>query len=272
MKHFQLALQLFSVRDDVAADFAGTLRRVRSFGYDGVEFAGLYGHSAADVRQMCGETGLVPISAHVAYAEMLEHPEVFAAYRDIGCRFIVIPWLDRELLLPGTPENETLLKNVRMLGERAHEYGMQLCYHNHDFEFEAAEDGIRLEDHLLQAVPRDLLWPQFDTCWVKVGGGDPAAYIRQYTGRGGIVHLKDFVGGKTQNMYELIGRDDVKAEAPATAFELRPVGCGCQNFPEILQASREVGASWMVVEQDTPSMGKTPMECAEIGAKYLNAL
>ena len=100
MKHFQLALQLFSVRDDVAADFAGTLRRVRSFGYDGVEFAGLYGHSAADVRQMCGETGLVPISAHVAYAEMLEHPEVFAAYRDSGCRFIVSPWLDRELLLP----------------------------------------------------------------------------------------------------------------------------------------------------------------------------
>ena len=56
------------------------------------------------------------------------------------------------------------------------------------------------------------------------------------------------------------------------AFCLRPVGYGKQNFPEILKASEEAGAKWVIVEQDNPSMDKTPMECAEMSINYLKSL
>ena len=73
-------------------------------------------------------------------------------------------------------------------------------------------------------------------------------------------------------MYALIGIDDDKKKESSGSFEFRPVGSGVQNFPAILDASKEVGAKWVVVEQDNPSMGKTPIECAEASIKYLKSI
>ena len=72
-------------------------------------------------------------------------------------------------------------------------------------------------------------------------------------------------------MYELIG---IKSEAPVrpSNFELRPVGSGCQDFPAILKAAEEAGAEWVVVEQDNPSMGLNPIECARKSREYLKSL
>ncbi|MEE1239695.1 MAG: sugar phosphate isomerase/epimerase, partial [Acutalibacteraceae bacterium] len=75
MYDFPIALQLYSVRTDMEADFEGTLKKVKEFGYDGVEFAGLYGKSAAEVKKLCEEIGLNPISAHVPYGELSKGEE-----------------------------------------------------------------------------------------------------------------------------------------------------------------------------------------------------
>ena len=80
MYNFPIALQLYSVRDDMEADFAGTLKKVKSFGYDGVEFAGLYGHTAEEVKKMCEDAGVTPISAHVPYDELKKGDETFKTY------------------------------------------------------------------------------------------------------------------------------------------------------------------------------------------------
>lgn len=135
MKNFPVALQLYSVRDEMAADFEGTLRKVKALGYDGVEFAGLFDHSAADIRSMCDEIGLVPISAHVPYLDMKNDPDLLNVYREIGCQYVVIPYLTPEYR-PGQPGFAQLMEDAKMLGEQANRLGMKLCYHNHDFEFE----------------------------------------------------------------------------------------------------------------------------------------
>ena len=67
-----VALQLYSVREDASADLQGALEKIKEMGYDGVEFAGLYGHTPEEVKQMCESVGLVPVSAHVKMAEILE--------------------------------------------------------------------------------------------------------------------------------------------------------------------------------------------------------
>ena len=71
MKKFPIALQLYSVRDDLEKDFEGTLKKVKELGYDGVEFAGLYGKSPAEVKALCEKYGLVPISAHVPFVDLM---------------------------------------------------------------------------------------------------------------------------------------------------------------------------------------------------------
>lgn len=271
MYDFPIALQLYSVRTDMEADFEGTLKKVKELGYDGVEFAGLYGKSAAEVKKMCDEIGLVPISAHVPYGELLKGEETFKAYAEIGCKYIVIPWIGAECLAGGE-KNAEFIENVKKFGELAKANGMKLCYHNHDFEFQKVDGEYKL-DRLYSDVSADLLLTQLDTCWVNVGGENPSDYIRKYNGRIEIIHLKDFVGGKSENMYGLIGADGKeKAEDTSKKFELRPVGSGVQNFPTILDACKEVGAKWVVVEQDEPSMGKTRLECAEMSINYLKSL
>ncbi len=267
---FPIALQLYSVRDDMAADFEGTLKKVKELGFDGVEFAGLFGHSAEEIKAMCDEIGLTPISAHIPFGEMLANPAVIEIYAKIGCKFVVMPYLE-EAYRPGNEKYGELVSLLTYIGEKANELGLKFAYHNHDFEFEKV-DGEYMLDILYREIPAALLQPQLDTCWVNVGGENPAEYIRKYSGRMGILHLKDFVGGKSENMYALIGIDENEKKDTAGKFEFRPLGKGVQDFPAILVAAQDAGVEWVVIEQDEPSMNKTPLECAEISINYLKSL
>jgi sugar phosphate isomerase/epimerase len=132
-------------------------------------------------------------------------------------------------------------------------------------------DGKYALDILYERVPADLLKTELDTCWVNVGGENPAEYIKKYAGRCPVVHLKDFFGEKSEDMYELIGIDK-KAPARPSGFEFRPVGSGIQNFPAIIESAIASGAEWVVVEQDKPSMGLTPMECAKKSIEYVKSI
>ena len=132
-------------------------------------------------------------------------------------------------------------------------------------------DGKYALDILYDEVSADLLQTELDMCWVNVGGENPSEYLLKYTGRSPVVHLKDFVGEKSKNMYELIGIEK-KAEDDAQKFEFRPVGSGKQDFPAILAAAKKAGAYWVVVEQDKPSMDLTPMQCAEKSRAYLKSI
>lgn len=270
MNDFPIAIQLFSVRDEMAADFEGTLKKVKEFGYDGVEFAGLGGKTAAEVKNICDGIGLVPISAHVPYAELLKGEETFKIYAEIGCKYIVVPWIEAEYLAGGGKYAE-FIGNIKKFGELAKAHGMHLCYHNHDFEFEKVDGEYKL-DRLYSDVSADLLLTQLDTCWVNVGGENPADYIRKYNGRIEIIHLKDFAGSKNKNGCGLLGTDGKEQPEKTTKFELRPVGYGVQSFPAILDACREVDAKWVIVEQDSPSMDKTPLACAQMSINYLREL
>ncbi len=270
---FPIALQLYSVRDDMAADFEGTLRKVKELGYDGVEFAGLFDKDAAFVKQLLAEIGLVAVSAHVPYYDAVDEPEkAFLPYKEIGCKFVVVPYLTPERR-PGTEGYDETVAGIRKMGEAANKLGMQLLYHNHDFEF-IKVDGKYALDILYDTIPSEYLQTEIDTCWVNVGGEDPADYVVKYTGKAPVVHLKDFwkSGAGTGKMYKLIGIDDNEEDNGEKTFEFRPVGYGVQDFKRILAACGTAGAFWVVVEQDEPSMDKFPLECAQMSIEYVKSL
>lgn len=268
-----VALQLYSVRGDLEADFLGTLCKVSEMGYDGVEYAGLYGYEPAQIKHWCDSLGLVSISAHVPLAEMLaDVDKVIADYKAIGCEYIVVPYVTEERR-PGGELFLQMVEEIRAIGQKAKEAGLVLLYHNHDFEFRMLENGQCGIDYLYENIPADLLQTELDQCWVKYAGYDPVEYLQKYSGRSPVVHLKDFfVQGKQEgDPYALIGLDEGEKKAN-TAFEFRPLGQGVQDIPAIIAASKAAGSKWLVVEQDNPSMGKTPLESAKMSIDYLNSL
>ncbi len=238
-----VALQLYSVREALAQDFVGTLRLVKALGYDGVEFAGLCGRTPAEVRTLCESVGLIPVSAHVPFGELSADPDgVLDGYAELGCRYVAIPSLPADCL-PGRAWFTGTAERLAWLGRQAAERGMRLLYHNHSEEFEQL-DGRYALDVLFESVPAELLQTELDTCWVHVGGADPADYLRQYAGRAPAVHLHDFA------------RPDGKT------IEFRPLGMGVQDIPGLLAACGDAGVEWLIVEQDNPTPGTTAPACA----------
>ena len=190
---FPVAIQVYSVRKEAENNLYGTLKKIKAMGYDGVEFAGLYGHKPEEIREMCADIGLTPISAHVPYLDMIKDPEgVLGEYAAIGCRFVAVPYLTPEYR-PDTENFGEVVKNIEMLGGVAKKLGMTLLYHNHDFEFMKINGKYAL-DVIYDTVPADLLQTELDTCWVNVAGENPAKYLMKYAGRSPVLHLKDFAG------------------------------------------------------------------------------
>jgi sugar phosphate isomerase/epimerase len=265
---FPIAVQVYSVRDDASADLRATLEKIKALGYDGVEFAGLYGNSPAQIKAMCEEIGLVPISAHVPFIDMLKDPVgVLTQYAEIGCKYVAVPYLVPEHR-PGHPNFPYVVEFINIICKTAKSLGLQMLYHNHDFEFMKL-DGKYALDILYDTISPDLLKTELDCCWVNVAGEIPAEYVKKYAGRCPVVHLKDFTGVKSENMYNLIGLKETAKET--SAFEFRPVGYGKQDVPSIIKAAIASGANYLVVEQDQPGE-QTSLEAVEMSRKYLKSL
>ena len=260
MKQLPVGYQMYSAREEAQKDLKAVCHALKAMGYDGVEFAGFYGHSAEEIKAILAETGLQAVSNHVPASEF--ERDVFgllAFHQAIGCKYIAIPSLDREQR-PGAPRFAETLRKMNRWGRLCKEAGIQLLYHNHDFEF-VPVSGMYGLDFLFAAVEPDLVQTEIDVCWVKYAGVDPAEYVRKYAGRAPLVHMKDFVGKKGDGTpYALIGQT-AKADE-GVAFEYRPLGHGCQDMKAVTEAAIDAGAEWLIVEQDD-WYDRDPMELAK---------
>ena len=263
-----IALQLYLVRNEIEADFRGTLEKVKKMGYDGVEFAGIEGHTPEEIKQMCDEIGLIPMSAHVGYQEYVDDLEkVVSDYSTIGCKYLVISANSSRRFAPGKERYEEFIETVNRVGERVNKAGISLLYHNHSREF-ATYEGKYILDVYYDATSPDILKAQIDTCWVSVAGIDPVEYVKKYTGRVPVLHLKDFYYDKAAFTPDLSG----DAHPVPRDLDYRSIGDGLENIPALLDAAKEAKCEWIVVELDNPSKGMTALECAEKSISYLKNL
>lgn len=268
-KTLPVGLQLYSVRDFLQNDFEGTLKKIKEIGYDYVETAGFYGLTVEKFAEGLKNAGLTAISAHVPYAEITADPDrVIRHCKALGMKYIAIPYLD-DKTRPGSEGFDGVLETIKSFGKKCADNGLTLLYHNHDFEFIKMPDGRYGLDYMYETVDASLLQTELDCCWVNVAGEVPAEYVKKYAGRCPVVHLKDFTGVKSDNMYNLIGLKETAKET--SAFEFRPVGYGKQDVPSIIKAAIASGANYLVVEQDQPGE-QTSLEAVEMSRKYLKSL
>ena len=250
------------------------MTQVKTMGYDGVELAGLYGIEPAKIKTILDKVGLIAISAHVPFVDMIEDiDKVIADYSVIGVKFLVMPYMAEEYR-PINPEGFAgFLPLLKEIGAKINAAGMTFLYHNHDFEFVKLPSGEYGYDKMFQDVPEESLKCELDTCWCDVATGKPNDFIKKYAGRLPVVHLKDYIKkGQPKSMYKLIGvEEEESAEAEDAYFGFRAVGFGQMIWEPILENSIEAGAQWVIVEQDE-HYELDPLECARRSREYLKIL
>lgn len=251
-----VGIQLFSLRERMEKDPRSTLRMLAEIGYEGVEtYSGAGSLDAEEYRKLCDSLGLKIISAHVSYGMMSNHTaEQLRLYKKLGAEYIAYPYMDDDSVRPGGEKYGEVVKNMRRIAIDAKASGIQMLYHNHDFEFEKLDGQYKL-DYQYGLFSPDELQAELDVCWIKHVGEDPVEYIKKYSGRCPCLHMKDFV----------------EKNDGSGAVEMRPVGYGCQDVPTILKTATDCGVKWIIVEQDHSSMGLSDIECADKSLRYLRS-
>jgi sugar phosphate isomerase/epimerase len=251
LKRLPVALQLYTLRDQMKDDFRRVIHQVAEIGYDGAQFAGYGGLSSAEMRSLLQETGLRPVAAHTGLDVLENQLDQDIDYSlEIGNKWIICPALP-EARRQNLADWRQVAESLNRIGERCRERGLLFGYHNHAFEFPLIPDatGDRGIDVLLGQTDGELVFWEPDVYWIHKGGADPAAMIRQYAGRVPITHLKD------------VTRDE-----RATFAE---VGEGGLDWPAILEASQEAEVEWHCVEQDR--CDRDPLESVAISLRNLRS-
>ncbi len=247
----KLSIQLYTVRDLVAKDFAGTVKQLRQIGYSAVELAG-FGNlkNAAEAKKALDDADVEASGTH-ATIEVLEKElaKVLSDAQTVGTRNLICPFLpeDRRKDAQAWKASAKLLEKI---GHECHQVGVQFCYHNHSFEFQdfGGKTGL---DILWENSEPHLVKSELDVYWVKHGGVDPVTYINKLGDRVHLMHLKDMAPG-----------DDKK---------FAPVGRGILDFKGIAEAGTKARTEWGAVEQDN-CYDTPPLEAVKISYETLKKL
>ena len=241
MKNFKVGLQLFSIREEMAENMDSALKQVKEMGYDYVEFAGFFDKSADEVLELLKKYDLNAISVHQGPELFLEQGQEAIDYlKKIGVKYCAIPWYEKEKL-KGTEFWDETVKLFNDYGKALKKSDINLLYHNHDFEFNTYE-GKTLFDWIYETIPSDIINPEMDVCWISYSGNNPSEYIRKYSGKMDVLHLKDFEctklgGGPVYGLIDKNGKEMKPKSKEEIGFVFKPIGYGIQNFEEILNYS-----------------------------------
>ena len=247
----QLAAQLYTVRDftNTPADIATTMKKVKQLGYDAVQCSALGVIDAHELKRIVDGEGLTICATHTDYERMRDEPQAVIDEHNLwGCRHAAIGGLPQEYR--NAEGYARFAKEASEVGKRLAEGGLTFSYHNHSFELEKFNGRTGLELLYEESDPK-YFNSELDTYWIQHGGGDPAAWIRKLKGRAHIVHLKDMA---------MDGRTQLFAE----------VGEGNLNWPAILDACKEAGVEWYIIEQDTCQ--RDPFESLGISLRNLKEM
>jgi sugar phosphate isomerase/epimerase len=236
----RLSLQLYTVRDQLAQDFRGTLEKVREIGYEFVEGGG-GDHSADEWRATLDSFGMKVNGFHCPI-ERLETDVTgpIEEARALGCEYVIVPWLGEDR----RGDWAALGRQLNEIGRQVKDAGLQLAYHNHDFEF--VNDGLKT---LYASSDADLVQAELDVAWVSIGGDDPAAWINEMGSRAPLIHLKDY--------------------DPAKDPQWQPAGQGVIDWDGVLAACDRAGAKFGVVELDL--YAGDPLDAARISYQFFRA-
>ncbi|MGH9516965.1 MAG: sugar phosphate isomerase/epimerase family protein [Terriglobales bacterium] len=253
-----VGLQLYTLRDQLEKDVAGTIQQVGKIGYKEVEIYSLYGKSPAEFKKILSDNGLTAVSGHY----MLKDIKGSWGQKVEEAKTLELKYMVNAILQPEEHKSfedyKGLVDVFNQAGETTQKAGIQFCYHNHNFEFTKYDDTTAY-DYLLKSVDPKLVKFEMDCFWVTHAGADPVAYFKKDPGRFPLLHIKD-MKDKPAASHTLDAKMGLFA----------PVGQGTINWKRIFAAAKEGGMRHYFVEQDYCE--KPPLEAIKISYEYLSKL
>jgi sugar phosphate isomerase/epimerase len=253
----RISIQLFTLRDQLAADFTGTLAALADIGYRRVEHAGFVGRTVTEFKAALDAVGIWSSSGHVGIPQPFDAAAWQASLRDaltLRSRYIVHPFFGIDF---GTGEIvrdratwTAFAHDLNQAGRMARDAGLRLGYHNHNWEFfRLADDPSRTAyDVLIEETDPRYVHFEMDLFWVTRGARDPVDLLRRLDGRVRQYHVKDLNQGGS----------------------FADPGDGLIDFPRIFRTHQV--DEYIVERDDAGTAPRTPADAlvtAEVGYRYL---
>lgn len=242
----RIGIQLYTVRQALDADFAGTLQRLAAIGYQEVEFAWNRGTSPSETKELLRATGLTAPAAHLSVEDFESGWDAtVAATQTIGIENLVLAWIDAD-------QRKTLgdyhqwAERFNRYGTAARTAGLTFAYHNHAAELTPIDGKIPYEILLSETDPATVGF-EMDVYWILEGGGDPLGYFAKWPGRFPMLHVK--------------GRAADRA--------MVDVGAGTVDWEAIFAHAKRAGVRHSFVEHDD---APDPFASAAASYSYLRKL
>jgi sugar phosphate isomerase/epimerase len=259
-----LGVQLYSVRDDMKIDPAGTLKKLAAMGYKYVEHAGyadrkFYGYSPADFKKLLKDTGLIMDSGHTFLGAQQwdnakndftdEWKHTIEDAKAVGEKFVISPGVD-ESLCKSMDDFKHYIDMYNKTGELCEKHGLHFAYHNESYEFNHSLNGTRIYDLILQMTNPHLVYQQMDIGNMYEPGGRAMNYLEKYPGRFLLMHVKD----------------EMKRSSPdenGNMYESTILGRGVMPVKEIVDYARAHGGThYFIIEQES-YQGMASLECVK---------
>ncbi|GGH02108.1 sugar phosphate isomerase/epimerase family protein [Mucilaginibacter phyllosphaerae] len=260
----RVGIQLYSVRDAMKTDPAGTLKKLADMGYKHVEHANyidrkFYGWTAKEFKKRLDDLGLQMPSGHTVmtpahwdaatndFTDVWKHTVEDAAY--MGQKFVISPWLD-DKVRHDTDLLKRTMDQFNKSGELCQKFDMKFGYHNHDFEFTTMVGDMRLFDYIMQNTDPNKVSQQLDIGNMYGRENDAISIINKYPGRFVSMHVKD----------EIKSADKTEG----TGYESTILGRGVLPVKEVLKAAKKTGGTvYLIIEQES-YQGLDPIDCVKI--------
>ena len=259
----QISIQLYTLRDQLAIDFEGTIAALAAIGYTKVEHAGFVGRTVQEFKAVLDANGIVASSGHVLIPQPFDPAAWSASLADaqvLGSKFIVHPFFGIDFasgeVTRITGPWRAFARDLNRAGRMARDAGLKLGYHNHNWEFFRLTDNPSRTayDVLTDTTDPDLVHLELDLFWATRGARDPVDLIRQNRGRVLQYHVKDM--------------------NQAGSFE--DPGQGLIDFARIFRHSDEAGVREYIVERDdagtAPRQPEDALDTARVGYEFLRTI
>jgi sugar phosphate isomerase/epimerase len=259
-------IQLYTIKEAMRADPAGSLKRLRQIGFLEVESAGFGSSSAQQFRGLLDDAGVSCPSAHLQF-DMANLGRAFEDAHALGATYAVSSIMRSLVLGPNAPkdalksgmsldEAKRTAELANRIGESAQRAGLQFTYHNHNFEFTDQGGGAIGYNVLLKETDPKLVKFQVDCGWMIFAGHDPIEYFKKYSQRFPMIHVKDFLP-RANGDTEMRGAE---------------LGHGTVDYKPIFAAGAKAGLQHYFVEQEGPFARMSPVEAAQVDYDYLRAI
>lgn len=240
-KKQKIGLQMYTLRHVTnPGSIATILQKISSIGYRELEIFGysgrekFWGMDPKNFKALLKDNGLQTPAAHIAFENFLTGKDedelrlICEAAKIVGNKYIVVAWLNEHFRKVGD-DYKLIAEKLNKAAIIAGQYGLQLAYHNHDFEFRPLEDQDTGYDILLKNTDRDLVQMELDLFWIVKAGKDPLELFQSHPGRFPLWHIKDL--DKNNGSFT-------------------EVGSGSIDFAKIFEQRKAAGLRHFFIEQD----------------------